>query len=298
VTNVATPEKRSRSAFYQGWGGWAYRIPGSARSDGTLMYKPGAIVVDIFDARTKRLLWTGSARGLSSKDANSEKHRVAKAITAMLETFPADTDSFLPARGEAKPPDSALNPQLFFASSPAVLVRIDGEPKYQQIAGTELRRLVNTDSFIVADQADINYLRLGNIWMESDGLSGDWSPAGTLPVGIERALNGTPGRREGDLVLTIPSDDQIPAVFTATTPAYLIVTDGPPRFTSIKGSSLLRVANTSATVVKEPTDKQLYVRLPDGWVRSWTTNGPWERIGDAALPTDIIQMLSSQSAMK
>jgi hypothetical protein len=41
---------------------------------------------------------------------------------------------------------------------------------------------------------------------------------------------------------------------------------------------------------KEPTDKQLYLRLPDGWVRAWTINGPWERISLSALPDDLAQM--------
>jgi hypothetical protein len=40
-------------------------------------------------------------------------------------------------------------------------------------------------------------------------------------------------------------------------------------------------------VFKEPTDKQLYVRLADGWVRAWTISGPWQRISEAALPDDL-----------
>lgn len=45
-------------------------------------------------------------------------------------------------------------------------------------------------------------------------------------------------------------DDNPPAIFISSLPAALIVTDGPPRYETIKGTSLERVVNTTATVAR------------------------------------------------
>src|ERR671924_254924 len=73
-------------------------------------------------------------------------------------------------------------------------------------------------------------------------------------------------------------------------PAALIETDGEPQFVPVNATALLRVKNTTAVVFKEPTDQEIYVRLPQGWFRAWTTNGPWERVPNNALPADLAHL--------
>jgi hypothetical protein len=53
-----------------------------------------------------------------------------------------------------------------------------------------------------------------------------------------------------------------------------------------------RLQNTNAVVFKEPTDKELYVHVDDGWFRAWTTDGPWERVPENALPADLAEFRS------
>ena len=55
------------------------------------------------------------------------------------------------------------------------LIRIDGDPVYRRIEGTDLERIVNTKVLIVRDSADIHYLKVRDGWMEAYGLMGDWS---------------------------------------------------------------------------------------------------------------------------
>jgi hypothetical protein len=45
--------------------------------------------------------------------------------------------------------------------------------------------------------------------------------------------------------------------------------------------------NTTGIVFREPTDQELYVRVPAGWFRAWTTNGPWEPVPEDKLPADL-----------
>jgi hypothetical protein len=81
-----------------------------------------------------------------------------------------------------------------------------------------------------------------------------------------------------------------PAVFISTTPAELIVTDGPMIFATIEGTSLEYVVNTSADVFREPTDHELYVLTSGGWFRSWSTEGPWQTVASSELPADFARI--------
>jgi hypothetical protein len=187
--------------------------------------------------------------------------------------------------------------KILFAEEPAILILVDGEPVYRPLAGTDLQRISNTNAFIVRDSAGIHYLKVLDGWMEAYELIGLWSPAGAVPHAAEVALRraadsqtidllagevlGRPGRR---LML---DGVAAPAIFISTTPAALIVTNGPPRFATAEGSSLEYVQNTTAHVFKEPTDHELYVLISGRWFRAWRTDGPWQFISDAELPADL-----------
>jgi hypothetical protein len=180
-------------------------------------------------------------------------------------------------------------PRIIFSSLPAVVVRIDGEPRYQDIPDTDLQRVVNTKAFIVRDDADMYYLKLGDSWMEAEGLTGGWSKAGMLPNGLKAAFEAA--TKAGRISLVTSHDHEpLPIVFVATTPADLIITDGDLEFAPYNGTPLLYVKNTSAVIFKEPTDRELYVHLAGGWYRAWNENGPWQRVRDDALPTDLTQV--------
>jgi hypothetical protein len=98
---------------------------------------------------------------------------------------------------------------------------------------------------------------------------------------LDRAI---PGPRRA---ITTLDDDSAPAIFISRRPAELIVTDGPPRFATFAGTSLEYVENTAASVFREPTDQELYVRTSGRWLRAWTTDGPWEIVPDSQLPADL-----------
>ena len=185
--------------------------------------------------------------------------------------------------------------KIFFAESPALLIRIDGEPVYQRIEGADLERIANTKALIVRDSANIHYLKVLDGWMEAYGLMGEWSVSGVTPFGektaIERAieaktvdlLDGSGSSKAGARFL----DDEPPAIFISSEPAALIVTDGPPRYQTVEGTSLEYLVNTRAKVFREPTDQELYVLVAGRWFRSWRTDGPWEAVPSDQLPADI-----------
>jgi hypothetical protein len=124
-----------------------------------------------------------------------------------------------------------------------------------------------------------------------------WSVSGAPPPGAEEALQQAVAARTVDLLdgLTpgkpgdIPKLDggAVPTVFVSTQPADLIITDGPPRFAAVEGTSLKYVENTTANVFKEPTDDELYVLSSGRWFRAWRTDGPWQFVPSRELPADF-----------
>jgi hypothetical protein len=187
-------------------------------------------------------------------------------------------------------------PQMLFSEQSAILVLIDGDPVYRPLKGTDLQRIINTKPFIVRDPAGIHYMKVLDGWMEAYGLTGMWSVSGVAPRGVEQALQQAVTQKTVDLLDGAKPghpDDRptldagAPAIFMATQPAELFITNGPPRFVNIEGSSLEYVENTTANVFKEPTDEELYVLTAGRWFRAWTTDGPWEFVPSRELPADI-----------
>src|SRR5262249_48786074 len=131
--------------------------------------------------QSKALTMKGKSRGAMSPVAS---HVLTPLIGVSL------TLLLLGASGSSDYAQTRL--EIFFAESPAFLIRIDGDPVYSRIEGTDLERIVNTKVLIVRDRADIHYLKALDGWMEAYGLTGDWSVSGITPFGerttLERAI--------------------------------------------------------------------------------------------------------------
>jgi Domain of unknown function (DUF4136) len=85
--------QRTLQTFYDGFGGgWGWRrFGGGGFGDATTTeqdYKVGTLVVDLYDAKTKQLIWRGSAQDtLSDKAAKNEK-KLDKGVAKMFKPFP------------------------------------------------------------------------------------------------------------------------------------------------------------------------------------------------------------------
>jgi hypothetical protein len=85
--------QRTLQTFYDGFGGgWGWRrFGGGGFGDSTTTeqnYKVGTLVVDLYDAKTKQLIWRGSAQDtLSDKAAQNEKN-LDKGTAKMFKAFP------------------------------------------------------------------------------------------------------------------------------------------------------------------------------------------------------------------
>jgi Domain of unknown function (DUF4136) len=93
VAIKTTQTQRTLQTFYDGFGGgWGWRrfgAGGFGESETTEQdYKEGTLVVDMYNATTKQLIWRGSAEDtLSSKAENNEKN-LDKGVAKMFKKFP------------------------------------------------------------------------------------------------------------------------------------------------------------------------------------------------------------------
>jgi hypothetical protein len=86
-----TQTQRTLDTFYDGFGGgWGWRRFGGFGDSTTTEhdYKVGTLVVDMYDAKSKQLIWRGSLEDmLSDKAANNEKN-LDKGVEKMFKAFP------------------------------------------------------------------------------------------------------------------------------------------------------------------------------------------------------------------
>jgi hypothetical protein len=87
-----TQDQQTLDTFYNGFGGGRrWRGFGGGFDDATTTvetYKVGTLVVDLFDAKTKQLIWRSSSSDTISNDANKNTKNLDKGVTKMFKRFP------------------------------------------------------------------------------------------------------------------------------------------------------------------------------------------------------------------
>ena len=91
ILHGATQTKRTASTFYTGMGGGygGYRYGGMGSSSTVVSeYAIGMLVVDMFEPKTKTLVFRGTAEDEISDNPEKNAKRVEKAATKMFKEFP------------------------------------------------------------------------------------------------------------------------------------------------------------------------------------------------------------------
>ena len=90
-----TQQQQTLNTFYDGLGGgWGWRrFGGGGFGDATTTtetYQVGSLVVDLFDAKTKTLLWRSSASDTLSNNAQKNTKNLDKGVQKMFAHFPPE----------------------------------------------------------------------------------------------------------------------------------------------------------------------------------------------------------------
>ena len=87
VLHGASETKRSLNTYYSGMGGYRWGGMGSATTTQT-EYVVGTLLVDIFDAKGKNLIWRGIAQDEASNKTEKNIKKVTKATEKLFKDFP------------------------------------------------------------------------------------------------------------------------------------------------------------------------------------------------------------------
>src|SRR3984893_4862202 len=88
-----TQNQQTLNTFYDGFGGgWGWRRFGGGgvgeATTTTDTYKVGTAVVDLFDAKTKQLIWRGSSSDTLSNNSDKNIKNLDKGVEKMFKQFP------------------------------------------------------------------------------------------------------------------------------------------------------------------------------------------------------------------
>ena len=88
-----TSNQQTLNTFYDGFGGgWGWRRFGGGgfgeATTTTETYKVGTVVVDLFDHKTKQLVWRGSASDTLSNNSDKNIKKLDKGVEKMFKKFP------------------------------------------------------------------------------------------------------------------------------------------------------------------------------------------------------------------
>src|SRR4051794_32553425 len=80
--------QRTLQTFYDGFGGgWRWR--GFGESTTTEQdYQEGTLVIDLYDGKTKQLIWRGSTESVLSDKAEKNEKTIDKGVAKMFKDFP------------------------------------------------------------------------------------------------------------------------------------------------------------------------------------------------------------------
>lgn len=176
-------------------------------------------------------------------------------------------------------------PRIVVSAVPTEIIELRGEPLIEQIDGTRLERVVNTDAAIVRPEGDHDYYTLvSGRWYRSPAImDGVWSFVATPPaelaaispshrLGWTRAsIPGTAEARDAALANGIPQTATVRRGHAEPGVIY----DGAPRVAALAGTTLRYVEN-SATPIIGTAARDWYALVDGVWLHGDAPSGPWQ----------------------
>jgi hypothetical protein len=176
-------------------------------------------------------------------------------------------------------------PAVFYSTTPAVLVNLDGDPIWSPTRDRDVRFAVNTSWELVEHLSSGSYyLRVGASWMTSTDIAGPWTPASRPPESLLKLPDDR--WKNARAAGTAPAAGRPSAVFVSRTPAELILLRGAPNYVPVAGTGLLWVSNTDSDIFRAGKTGPVYYLVSGRWFRAPDFKGPWT-FATPALPDDF-----------
>ncbi len=178
-------------------------------------------------------------------------------------------------------------PEIYFRTTPAILIMIDGDPILNKDEDSGLEYVINTPFFIVKDPKNENYyINGGPFWYTSKEVMKGWMETKNVPSKIKTFAKLSNEEQETDSVAK--SYSEAPEIIVETKASELILVDGEIDYKPIEGTSLLYVSNTESDVIMDINSQNHYLLLAGRWYYSKSLkNGDWKFCEPGDLPQEF-----------
>jgi len=189
-------------------------------------------------------------------------------------------------------------PEIIIASTPSVLVLIDGEPKFEKITDTKLERVMNSPYFIVKNKDGKYYLNADEQWYVTEAILGDWKKTSYPPKEVKKqeakfSENKPPVSEAEKAIAATEKKNKTKEelkIIVRTAPAEMIMTEGESVFTPIQGTQLLYVKNTKSHLFMNIQTQEYFILISGRWYNSKSLKGPWAFVAADKLPPDFAKI--------
>ena len=178
-------------------------------------------------------------------------------------------------------------PVIYFRTTPAILMIIDGEPILKEDEDSGLEYVVNTPYFIVKDTKKENfYITDGIFWFTSKEILKGWEATKNVPSKVKKFAKDNIEEQEPDSISQ--SYTESPELIIETKPAELILTDGEIDYKPIEGTSLLYVSNSESDIIMDISSQNHFILIAGRWYHSKSLkDGDWKFSEPEDLPEDF-----------
>ncbi|MEI7663309.1 MAG: hypothetical protein WCK34_13965, partial [Bacteroidota bacterium] len=191
-------------------------------------------------------------------------------------------------------------PEIIFQKQNSVLVSFDGDPVFNEIENSGLKRAVNTPFLVLQDMQDRYFYLYGsdNWYRTTDPVKYSWAFIQRPSSNVSRYYDEMQKQTDKTEDLTQTTEvyqagikkSGIPRIVVSTRPAELIQSQGEPRFAPIQGTQLLYMTNTDDNIFMTINDNQYYVLISGRWYSSPALDGSWSYIDADNLPEDFARI--------
>ena len=197
--------------------------------------------------------------------------------------LPAD-DNWKDVRASLPGAAIKVMPSVYVTSDPSEMLLLDGEPKYEPVAGTQLLWVSNTESdvFRYGKDGPFFYLVTGR-WFKAPAINGPWTfatpelPDAFKHISLEhprsRVLASVPGTQQAAEAVLLAQVPQIARVNKKEITAPEVAYNGEPEYEAIQGTALQRARNTDKEIIK--VGNTFYMCYQGVWFMANTAKGPW-----------------------
>jgi hypothetical protein len=166
-------------------------------------------------------------------------------------------------------------PVIFFSTTPAVIVNLDGDPIWSPIKENDLKYAVNTNWDLFQHvPTNTYYLRNDTSWLKAADVKGPWKAAGTLPASFKK-LPADDNWKDVKANLPGKPATAIPKVLVTSKPGELILLTGQPNYVTVANTTLLWVSNTDSDVFRLGKSGPVYYLVAGRWFSAPDFTGPW-----------------------